>query len=291
MASWRAWVLAVRVPTLTAAVAPVLVGTAVAARQGQFRPWGALGALVVSLCIQVGTNLHNDVLDFLRGADTTSRRGPARATQSGLLTPKQAAAGAYVWFGVAGAVGLAFAARYGWPVVAAGLLAIAAGLGYTGGPWPIGYHGFGELFVFLFFGLLAVAGTTYVQAGSVSVLAIAAAVPVGLLATAIIVVNNLRDLETDRAAGKRTLAVRIGERRTRGLYLGCLVGAGIVPVVMRCVGLVEGWFWLPWLTVPLGVALIRAVWRVSTAAEYNRSLRRTAALHLLFAMLLAASLV
>jgi 1,4-dihydroxy-2-naphthoate octaprenyltransferase len=289
--SWRAWVVAARVPTLTAAVAPVLVGTAAAAHRGQFHPAWALGALVVSLSIQIGTNIYNDVLDFLRGADTVSRLGPVRATQSGLLTPKQGIAGAYVCFGLAGLVGLTFAARYGWPVLAAGLLAVASALGYTGGPWPIGYHGLGELFVFLFFGVLAVVGTAYVQIGSVGALAVAASVPVGLLATAILVVNNLRDLDSDRLAGKRTLAVRIGADGTRVLYLCCLIGAALAPAVMRNLGWVGGWFWLPWLTAPLGGVLVRAVWRASTPAALNQALRKTAELHLLFGLLLAVSLV
>jgi len=287
---WRAWVIAARVPTLPAAVVPVVVGTAVAAHRGQFHPAWALGALVVALGIQIGTNLYNDVLDFLRGADTPSRRGPLRVTQSGLLTPKQTTAGAYVCFGVAALVGAAFAARYGWPVLAAGGLAIAAGLGYTGGPWPLGYHGLGELFVFLFFGVLAVVGTAYVQMGTVSALAVAASIPVGLLATAILVVNNLRDIDSDRAVGKWTLAVLLGPQRTRVLYLACLVGAGLAPAVMRSVGALGAWFWLPWLTLPLGAVLVRTVWRAPLAAGLNRALRETAALHLLFGLLLAASL-
>jgi len=289
--SWRAWMLAARVPTLPVAVAPVLVGTAAAIHLGQVHPWAAAGALVVALSVQVGTNFSNDVSDFVRGADTPSRRGPTRATVSGLLTPTQVAAGAYLCFAVAGLVGLAFAVRFGWPVILVGALVIAAAVGYTGGPWPFGYHGLGELFVFLFFGVVAVVGTAYVQTGAISALAVAASVPVGLLATAVLVVNNLRDIETDRGAGKRTLAVRIGERGTRVLYLGCLIGAGAAPAFLRASGMVGPWFWLPWLTLPLGVVLARAVMGHARAVALNRGLRQTAELHLLFGVLLAASLL
>lgn len=288
---WRAWLLAARVPTLTAAVTPVLVGTAAAAHLGQFRPLSALGALIVSLCIQIGTNFYNDALDFLRGADTPSRRGPVRVTQSGLLSPRQVALGAYVCFGLAGLVGFFFVVRFGWPVLVAGLLAIAAGLGYTGGPWPFGYRGLGELFVFLFFGVLAVVGSAYVQTGSIGALAAAASVPVGLSVTAILVVNNLRDIESDRAAGKRTLAVRIGARATRALYVCCLIGAGMAPALMRIAGLTGAWFWLPWLVIPLVVPLARAVLLDPQAPALNRALKKTAELHLLFGLLLAVSLL
>jgi len=285
----RAWVLAARVPTLTAAVTPVLVGTAAAARDGTFHPLFALGALAVSVGIQIGTNLYNDALDFLRGADTARRLGPARATQSGLLTPRQVLAGAYLCFGLAALVGSFFVLRYGWPVLVAGLLAIASGLGYTGGPFPTGYHGLGELFVFLFFGVLAVVGSAYVQTGSISLLAAAASVPVGLLATAILVLNNLRDIESDRDAGKRTLAVRIGARATRALYVGCLAGAAAAPALMRAARLTGAWFWLPWLTVGLMAALARTALADRDAPALNRALKRTAELHLLYGTLLAAS--
>jgi 1,4-dihydroxy-2-naphthoate octaprenyltransferase len=286
---WRAWLLAARVPTLTAAVTPVLVGTAAAATVGPFHPLLALGALVVSLSIQLGTNFYNDALDFLRGADTPRRRGPVRVTQSGLLTPRQVLGGAYGCFGLAGAVGLYFAALYGWPVLVAGALAIASGLGYTGGPWPIGYHGLGELFVFLFFGVLAVVGSAYVQVGRIIPLAVAASVPVGLLATAILVLNNLRDIETDRTAGKRTLAVRMGARATRMLYLGCLAGAAVALAAIRATRLTGAWFWLPWLMVGWMGSLARVVWQPREASMLNRALKHTAQLHQLFGLLLAAS--
>jgi 1,4-dihydroxy-2-naphthoate octaprenyltransferase len=287
---WRAWVIAARVPTLTAAVAPILVGTAVASRAGALRPLPALAALVVALCLQIGTNYSNDALDYLRGADTHGRRGPTRATQRGLLAPRQVLLGAYLCVGLAGLAGLYLVAVYGWPVLVAGVLAAAAGLGYTGGPWPLAYHAFGEVVVFAFFGVMAVVGTAYVQMGRLSLVAAGASVPVGLLAAAILIVNNLRDIDTDRTAGKRTLAVRIGERNTRVLYRCCLAGATAAPAVLRLAGLLGDAFWLPWLTTPLLVSLARASWSPQSGPALNRTLVRTAQLHFAFGVLLAASL-
>jgi 1,4-dihydroxy-2-naphthoate octaprenyltransferase len=287
---WRAWLLAARIPTLPVAATAVLVGTGAAAHLGQFRPWAALGALIVALAIQVGTNLSNDAHDFVRGADTPRRRGPVRATAAGLLTLKQVTLGAYACFGVAALIGIVFALRLGWPVLLIGALAVAAGFGYTGGPWPLGYHGLGEVFVFVFFGAVAVVGTTYVQTSALSAVAAGASVPVGLLATAVLVVNNLRDIETDRAAGKRTLAVRIGPQATKALYVGCLLGAGAAPAVLRALGWLGSWFWLPWLTVPLAVGLIRTVLGPGRPDELNRALRKTAQLQLWFGVLLTAAL-
>ncbi len=288
---WRSWVLATRVPTLTAAVTPVLVGTAAAARVDRFDPGTALAALGVALAIQIGTNFANDALDFLRGADHPARLGPPRVTQSGVLSSRQVLTGAYLCFGLAAFVGLRFAAIYGWPVLVVGALSIAAGLAYTAGPWPLGYHGLGELFVFLFFGVVAVVGSAFVQTGRIEVLAIATSVPVGMLATAILVVNNLRDIQTDRLAGKRTLAVRLGEPGTRCLYAACVLGAGASPALLRAAGTVGPWFWLPWIILPLIVRLALGVLRGSRGQELNPILRQTARVHLLFGALLSVSLL
>ena len=291
MRPWRAWLLAARVPTLSAAVAPVLVGTTAAAAAGRFSLPAFLAALIGAISIQVATNLANDAFDFLRGADTSRRVGPRRVTQTGLLTPRQVMTGAYAAAGLAGAAGAYLVALRGWPLLVIGTLSIASGFAYTGGPWPLGYHGLGELFVFIFFGIVAVTGSAYVQTGSIVTTALAASVPVGLLVTAILVVNNLRDIETDRTAGKRTLAVRLGPGATRALYVLCLVGAAAGPGIMRAAGLIGAWFWLPWLTVPLLASLVRSVLRDPDAAALNRALRKTAVAHLLFAILFAASLL
>ncbi|MDR7419001.1 MAG: 1,4-dihydroxy-2-naphthoate polyprenyltransferase [Armatimonadota bacterium] len=282
--------LAARVPTLTAAVSPVLVGTAAAAGSGAFQALPALAALAGALAIQVGTNYSNDALDFLHGADTSQRRGPARATQSGLLTARQVLLGSYACFGVAALAGLYLVALRGWPILVAGLLSIAAGVAYTANPFRLGYRGLGDVFVFVFFGVVAVAGSDYVQTGAVRGAALLASVAPGLLAVAILVANNLRDLETDRAVGKRTLAVRLGAPATRVQYALCLLGALAVPGVMRAAGMAGPWFWLPWLTAPLVAALVYTVSTRTEGAWLVWALKRTARLQLIHSALFAIAL-
>jgi len=287
VAQVRAWILAIRVPTLSAAVVPVLVGTALALRESG----GSLGIFVVTLCtallIQIGTNLTNDLFDFQKGADTGARLGPVRAVQAGLLTQKQVAVAGVVSFGTAIVLGLYLARVGGWPIVAIGLAAVASGIAYTGGPWPLGYHGLGDLFVFVFFGLVAVVGTFYLQAGTVTAAAFIASLPVAMLVTAILVVNNLRDIDTDRDAGKRTVAVLLGRAATRLQYSILVLGAYAVAAALWISAAASAWAILPWLTLPLGVRLVRAVWHDEGTA-LNLALRQTAGLHLLFGVLLAA---
>ncbi len=216
----RAWLLAARPATLPAAAVPVLVGTMAAASQGApLRSLVFAVTLASALLIQVGTNFANDYSDFHRGADHEGRLGPVRVTQSGLLSQAAVRRGIVTAFGAAALLGLYLAWVGGWPIVIIGVLSILCGLAYTGGPWPFGYHGLGDLFVFIFFGLVAVSGSAYLQSGQWSRLALAAAVPIGLLVTDVLVVNNLRDIGTDAAAGKRTLAVRIGARGARVQYV------------------------------------------------------------------------
>jgi 1,4-dihydroxy-2-naphthoate octaprenyltransferase len=287
---WSVWLLAARPATLPAAVIPVIVGTA-AAGHGMPRPWSFVAALCASLLIQVGTNYANDLFDFRKGADTAERLGPRRVTQSGLVSPRQIAIATIIAFGLAALFGLYLVAVTGWIIVLIGGLSILSGLAYTGGPWPLGYHGLGELFVFVFFGLVAVIGSSYVQIGVVTPLAVAAAAPVGLLVTAILIVNNLRDIDTDRAVGKRTLAVRLGRRLTRLEYAAFLIVAYAVPVTLRLAGAIGPWFWLPILSLPLAIQLIRLVASTSNPADLNRALKQTGLLHLAFGLLFAASLV
>ncbi|HEX6276792.1 MAG TPA: 1,4-dihydroxy-2-naphthoate polyprenyltransferase, partial [Polyangiaceae bacterium] len=230
--SVRAWVMATRPPTLLAAVVPVAVGTAVAAAEGSARTGPALAALVGALLLQIGANFANDVFDFEKGADTAERLGPVRAVQAGLLSPRSVRRGMFVVFALALLVGAYLTSVAGPAVVVIGLASIAAAVLYTGGPYPLGYHGLGELFVLLFFGFVAVAGTAFVQLGNVPGLAWWAAVPVGALATAILVVNNLRDIATDAPAGKRTLAVRFGERGAVLEYVLCVAAAYAVPALL-----------------------------------------------------------
>ncbi len=284
----RVWLLAARPRTLTAAVVPVVVGTAVAAAYGGFRPLPALAALLTAMCIQIGTNFANDFHDFQRGADTHERVGPQRVTQSGLVAPRTVRAAALGTFGVALVIGIYLAVVGGWPILITGLASIAAGWAYTGGPWPFGYHGLGDLFVFVFFGLVATDGTTYVQLHAVPPPAWIAAVPVGALATAILVVNNLRDIATDARAGKRTLAVRLGPDATRVEYVVLLVLAFAAPFAL--LPFARPWVLLPLAAFPLAAGPLRLVFR-GQGAELNAALGATARLHLAYGALLALGLV
>jgi len=240
------------------------------------------------MCIQIGTNFANDFHDFQRGADTHERVGPQRVTQSGLVAPRTVRAAALGTFAVALVIGIYLAIVGGWPILITGLASIAAGWAYTGGPWPFGYHGLGDLFVFVFFGLVATVGTTYVQLHAVPTAAWVAAVPVGALATAILVVNNLRDIATDARAGKRTLAVRLGPDATRVEYVVLLVVACAAPFAL--LPFARPWVLLPLATLPLAAAPLRLVFR-GRGAELNAALGATARFHLVYGALLALGLV
>ncbi len=281
--SLRVWLLAARPRTLTAAVAPVVVGSALAHRLGAFRAGPALAALASSIFIQIGTNLANDYSDFKRGADTETRVGPRRVTQSGLVAPATVKRAALLCFGAAALIGGWLAAVAGWPILVIGTASIAAGWLYTGGPWPLGYHGLGDLFVFVFFGLVATVGTVYVQTLRVPPEAFLAAVPVGCFAAAILVVNNLRDRVTDALAGKRTLAVKLGATATRAEYLlFAIIAFATIP-------------FLP--GKPLALLALPLLWpplkRVFTqdGAALNPALGETARLQLGAAALMAAGLL
>ncbi len=286
---WKIWLLAIRPKTLPAAMGPVLAGWGLAAHDGVFR-WGpAFAALLGGILLQIGANLANDVADFHRGADHEERLGPTRVTQAGLLSPAEVTRGMWVTFALAAVVGVYLIAVAGWPVALIGLTAILAAIGYTGGPWPYGYYGLGDLFVFLYFGLAAVAGTYFVQARAIHAAVWWAAVPLGLLATALLVVNNLRDIPTDRAAGKRTLAVLLGARGARLEYDLCVWGAYLV-IAAAVAGQV-----FPWGALAVALSLPWA-WRtrriVATASgrALNAALARTGRLILLFGALLALGL-
>ncbi len=281
------WRLAIRPPTLMAAVAPVVVGTAVAAREGAFMWLPALAALIGGLALQVAANLANDVSDFRKGADTEYRIGPPRVTQLGLLTEREVIAGLWVAIGVATLAGLYLTYVAGWPVVAIGLSSIGALLSYTGGPWPFGYRGLGEVFVFAFFGVAAVVGTYYVQTLRVSGEALGASIPVGLTTSAILVVNNVRDIHTDRIAGKRTLAVILGPRLARWHFVLTIVAAYVAAAALWLIGEFSAWTLLAFLSLPLAWAPTAAVLAQSEGPALNTALRATARLHLVFGLLLA----
>ena len=284
--SVKAWILACRPATLTAAVSPVLVGTACALSVGAFRAGPAGAALLGAMLLQIGSNLANDVFDYEKGADTAERLGPVRAAQAGLLTPRELKTGMIVVFASALAIGIYLTAVAGPAIVAIGLASIVSAVAYTGGPYPLGYHGLGDVFVMAFFGFVAVTGTTFVQAGYVPSIAWAAAVPVGAIATAVLVVNNVRDRETDVKAGKRTLPVRFGRAAGIAEY-GVLVSAAYaVPAVLALARAASPWVLLPVLSLPLGLRLVRRV-AADSGRALNASLVGTARLLLVHAVLFA----
>lgn len=288
----RAWVLASRPATLPAAAVPVIVGAAAALSEGAaFRPLIFVVTLVAALLIQVGTNFANDYSDFKRGADHEGRLGPLRVTQSGLLSQDAVRRGIVVAFGLALASGAYLVWVGGWPILLIGVVSIICGLAYTGGPWPFGYHGLGDLFVFVFFGVVAVTGTAFLQSGRWSPFALMISVPVGLLVTNILVVNNLRDRATDAAAGKRTLATRLGDRGTRMQYAAFTVVAYAIPAVFGVMDARWRWLLLPLLSAPLAVLLVRRVLGGLAGRELNAVLERSGQLLLLFGVLLATGLL
>ena len=284
----RAWILAARPATLPAAVVPVLVGTAAALAEGaQFHAFIFVMTLLCSSLIQIGTNFANDYSDFLKGADHEGRLGPVRVTQSGLIRQEDVKRGIFVAFGLAVIIGAYLAWIGGWPIILIGVLSVISGLAYTGGPYPLGYHGLGDLFVFVFFGVVAVTGTAYLQAGHWGVLPFTLSIPVGLLVTNILVVNNLRDLPTDIVAGKRTLATRIGDRASRIQYALFAIAAYVIPSALGAIDPARRWMLLPLLTIPLGASLIRQILGGVSGRELNPLLKRTGQLLLAFGALLA----
>jgi 1,4-dihydroxy-2-naphthoate octaprenyltransferase len=287
----RIWLMAARPRTLPAAVAPVLVGTSLAGFQHVFHPLRFVAALLAAVFIQVGTNLSNDYSDARRGADAEDRLGPVRVTAGGLVPPKQVLVATYVSFGLAVLFGAYLIAVAGWELLLVGAASILAGVAYTGGPKPYGYEGLGEVFVFLFFGIVAVAGSYFVQVEHLAWEAFALAVPVGLLAAAILVVNNVRDIDSDRRAGKRTLAVRLGRARTRTLFAVIVYLAFVLAPVTWVFGPLKAWVLLPWLTITLAARVVRGVRNRTDGASLNQALSQTGMLQLAFCVLLSAGLL
>ncbi|HZI90873.1 MAG TPA: 1,4-dihydroxy-2-naphthoate polyprenyltransferase [Thermoleophilaceae bacterium] len=287
----RLWIVASRPRTLPAAGAPVLVGTALAISDDEFRPLAFVAALVGSVFLQIGTNLANDYSDARRGADTEDRLGPVRVVAGGLMPPRSVLVGTYVAFAVAVLAGVYLTAVAGWEMLLVGALSIVAGVLYTGGPRPYGYAGLGELFVFVFFGLVAVVFTYYAQAEEFPWEAFVLAVPVGLLAAAILVVNNVRDLETDRRAGKLTLAVRLGRSRARILFGAMLALAFAVPVAIPLAGGLSWWVLLALLALPLVPSLHRTVATRTDGPALNGALAAAGRLLAAFSILLSAGVL
>jgi 1,4-dihydroxy-2-naphthoate octaprenyltransferase len=291
VSGFRIWLMAARPRTLPAAIAPVLVGTALAGFGHVFHPLRFLAALLGAVFIQVGTNLSNDYSDARRGADAEDRLGPVRVTAGGLVPPKQVLIATYVSFGLAVLAGVYLVVVAGWLLLVIGAASILAGVLYTGGPRPYGYEGLGELFVFLFFGVVAVAGSFFVQVKHLHWEAFALSIPVGLLAAAILVVNNIRDIDSDRRASKRTLAVRMGRARTRRLFAGVVYLAFLLAPVTWIFGPVKPWVMLTWLALPLAAALVRIVRTRTDGPSLNGALARSGMLQLAFCVLLSAGLL
>ena len=291
MSPLRLWAVAARPRTLPAAVAPVLVGTALAASEDVFKPLRFAAALIGSIFIQIGTNLANDYSDARRGADTEDRLGPVRVTAGGLMPPRRVLIGTWVAFGIAVAAGSYLAAVAGWELLVVGVVSIAAGVLYTGGPRPYGYEGLGELFVFVFFGLVAVGGSYFVQTEDLRWEAVALGVPVGLLAAAILVVNNVRDIETDRRAGKRTLAVRLGRERAVRVFAGMLALAFAAVPLIAVLGDIDAWVLLALLAAPLASPLTRTLATHRDGPALNQLLADTGRLLAVFSLLLSIGLL
>jgi 1,4-dihydroxy-2-naphthoate octaprenyltransferase len=287
----RIWLMAARVRTLPAAVAPVLVGTSLAGFLGVFHPLRFLAALVGAIFIQVGTNLSNDYSDARRGADAEDRLGPVRVTAGGLVPPSRVLVATYVSFGVAVLAGVYLVVVAGWQLLLVGAASILAGVLYTGGPRPYGYEGLGEVFVFLFFGIVAVAGSFFVQVRHLDWEAFALAVPVGLIAAGILVVNNVRDIDSDRRARKRTLAVRLGRARTRVMFAVVIYLAFVLAPLTWVFGPMKPWLLLAWLTLPLAAPIVRTVRTRVDGPSLNGALARTGMLQLAFCVLLSAGLL
>jgi 1,4-dihydroxy-2-naphthoate polyprenyltransferase len=286
----RIWTLAARPKTLPAAAATAIVGSAAAFWAGKFQLFPSLACLFGALLIQIGANLANDVYDYYRGADTHERLGPVRVTQAGLLSPGQVLAGMWITFGLAALLGIYLFLHAGWPVLLIGGASILAALAYSGGPLPFGYFGLGDLMVFIFFGPVAVIGTFFVQAKSVEPIAVWSSLPMGFLITGILVVNNLRDIQTDAATGKQTLAVRIGKKGARREFTACVIAAYLVAPVMIAIGVGPVWTLLVFLSLPQAVSQNRLVWRLE-GRPLNQALAGAGQLTLVYGLLFSFGLV
>jgi 1,4-dihydroxy-2-naphthoate octaprenyltransferase len=281
----KPWILAARPKTLGAAIAPVLVGSTLGWKlSGHFSLMLMLATLGSCMALQIATNLFNDAIDAVKGSDTKERLGPVRITASGMMSPKAVLTVATVLLGIAALLAVPLYLARGWPIVAIGIPSLYFCFGYTGGPMPLAYRGLGELFVVLFFGLVAVTGSAFVQSGHWHVEALVAGLQIGMLSTVLIAINNLRDIEEDTKTGKRTLAVRFGKSFARW-EISCLL---IVAYVLMPYWMLRHWqlWWLPLLTAPLGLMLARSSWMNEPSKASNRDLAMAGAHLLVFSMLL-----
>lgn len=285
-----AWVLASRPRTLAAAVMPVIVGSSIAIRDGVFHPIAALVALLCSLLIQVGTNLVNDLFDFLHGTDKKDRIGPQRATASGLLSKYEMKLGIYFTFGLSFFLGLYLVYLGGIFILLIGIFSILAGIAYTAGPFPLAYNGLGDIAVFIFFGLVGTVGTYYVQANEITAMVFWSSIPVGALITNILVVNNYRDREEDHSNGKNTLAVIFGEKFARIQYVFFMIVSYAILFVVYFTFKKSLLIFLPLLSLPLSIKLVRMIFTLR-GHELNKTLELTAKLSALYGLLFAAGIL
>jgi 1,4-dihydroxy-2-naphthoate octaprenyltransferase len=290
LSKFQVWLLASRPKTLPAAVSPVIIGSAVAFAEHSFRFGPALAAFLGALLLQIGANLANDVFDYEKGADQHDRLGPMRVTQAGLLSPKDVKTGMWVTSALAAICGIYMTLVSGWFILLIGLLAILAAIAYTGGPFPYGYKGLGEIFVFIFFGFAAVCGTYYAQTNTISQLAVLSSIPVGLLIVAILVVNNVRDYESDKAANKRTLAVRFGLEWARQEFVSIVILAFVTVVLLSISDISTPWLLLTWLSLPLVFSTSSSVLN-QRGKILNKTLASTGQLTLVFSLLYAVGLI
>ncbi|GJQ62550.1 MAG: 1,4-dihydroxy-2-naphthoate polyprenyltransferase [Melioribacteraceae bacterium] len=284
ISKFESWILASRPKTLLAAAVPVVIGTSIAVREDQHNLLAAVVALLCSVLIQIGTNFVNDLYDHLAGSDTEERVGPLRALASGLISVPEMKYGILFTFGIAFLSGLYLVYMTSWITLVIGIVSILAGYAYTAGPYPLAYNGLGDIFVFVFFGFVGTVGTYYVQAGDVSALSFWASVPVGALVTNILVVNNYRDIEQDQVAGKRTLAVKFGKGFTRIQYLLFMIVSYLVPFVVYFTYYSSIIVFLPLLSLPLAIRLIRMIYTLK-GTELNKTLELTAKLSLIYGIL------
>lgn len=289
--NFRPWIEAARPKTLAAAVIPVAVGASVALHHELFDVTITLITMLCAVLLQVGTNFANDYYDYKKGADREDRIGFPRATASGAIRPETIRRATYLTFAVAFLIGLYLVAHGGWVILAIGIASILAGLAYTGGPFPLGYNGLGDVFVFLFFGIIAVMGTFYLNTLSWSLHSFLAAIPVGALSTNILVVNNLRDIESDRKAGKKTLGVLFGEHFLKKEYLLLLALAFAMPPHLYFREDMNGFIFLPMITLPFGLFLAATIYREQSKQRLNKALERTAQFLTQFGLLLALGFV
>lgn len=285
------WIAAFRPRTLFASASPVIVGTAMAVLDKGFKPMVALATLICALLLQIGSNLANDYFDYVKGVDKVDRLGPTRVTQSGLIPAERVKAGTIIVFILAAIIGLCLIYVGGWPIVLVGIASIFTACLYSGGPYPLASHGLGEVAVFIFFGLVAVCGTYYLQTTQLTMLVVFVAIPVGFLITAILVVNNIRDINTDKQVGKTTLAVMIGEQWSRIEFSALLAGALIIPLIFFLTRMIPGWLiLLPLVSLPLALSLIKDVLH-KTGRALNLTLANTAKFAFLFSLLLSVGLI